>query len=114
MKLNINWKELGIQLLKAIWPVIAGALTGATVVTATGCTSMATQPRGQTTEIILCVMRFDCVINQLVSSALNWEASGIVFRAEWEGSTRRGRRGGFIETALPQIGIPEAIRAFRT
>ena len=26
--------------------------TGATVVTATGCTSMATQPRGQTTEII--------------------------------------------------------------
>ena len=80
MKLNINWKELGIQLLKAIWPVLAGALTGATVVTATGCTSMATQPRGQTTEIILCVMRFDCVINQLVSSALNWEASGIVFR----------------------------------
>ena len=52
MKLNINWKELGIQLLKAIWPVLAGALTGATVVTATGCTSMATQPRGQTTEII--------------------------------------------------------------
>ena len=48
MKLNINWKELGIQLLKAIWPVLAGALTGATVVTATGCTSMATQPRGQT------------------------------------------------------------------
>ena len=28
--------------------------TGATVVTATGCTSMATQPRGQTTEIIAC------------------------------------------------------------
>ena len=54
MKLNINWKEIGIQLLKAIWPVIAGALTGATVVTATGCTSMATQPRGQTTEIIAC------------------------------------------------------------
>ena len=52
MKLNINWKELGIQLLKAIWPVLAGALTGATVVTATGCTSMATQPRGQTTKII--------------------------------------------------------------
>ena len=52
MKLNINWKELGIQLLKAIWPVLAGALTGATVVTATGCTSMATQPRGQSTEII--------------------------------------------------------------
>ena len=26
--------------------------TGATVVTATGCTSMTTQPRGQTTEII--------------------------------------------------------------
>ena len=54
MKLNINWKELGIQLLKAIWPVLAGALTGATVVTATGCTSMATQPRGQTAEIIAC------------------------------------------------------------
>ena len=52
MKLNINWKALGLQLLKAIWPVLAGALTGATVVTATGCTSMATQPRGQTTEII--------------------------------------------------------------
>ena len=45
MKLNINWKELGIQLLKAIWPVIAGALTGATVVTATGCTSMAVTSR---------------------------------------------------------------------
>ena len=54
MKLNINWKEIGIQILKAIWPVLAGALTGATVVTATGCTSMATQPRGQTTEIISC------------------------------------------------------------
>ena len=49
MKLNINWKELGIQLLKAIWPVLAGALT---VATATGCTSMATQPQGQNTEII--------------------------------------------------------------
>ncbi|MCQ2391860.1 MAG: hypothetical protein MJ240_10595 [Kiritimatiellae bacterium] len=52
MKLSINWREIGIQILKAIWPVIAGALTGATVVIATGCTSMATQPRGQTTEII--------------------------------------------------------------
>ena len=52
MKLNINWKELGIQILKAIWPALAGTLTGATVVTATGCTSMATQPRGQATEII--------------------------------------------------------------
>ncbi|MCQ2392583.1 MAG: hypothetical protein MJ240_14315 [Kiritimatiellae bacterium] len=46
MKLNINWREIGIQILKAIWPVIAGALTGATVVMATGCTSMATQPQG--------------------------------------------------------------------
>ena len=54
MKLNINWKELGIQLLKAIWSVLAGALTGATVATATGCTSMTTQPRGQTPEIIAC------------------------------------------------------------
>ena len=54
MKLNINWKEIVIQILKAIWPALAGALTGATVVTATGCTSMATQPRGQTTEIIAC------------------------------------------------------------
>ena len=44
MKLNINWKELAKQLLKAIGPVIAGALTGTTVVTATGSTSMATQP----------------------------------------------------------------------
>ena len=35
MELNINWKELGIQILKAIWPALAGALTGATVVTAT-------------------------------------------------------------------------------
>ncbi|MCQ2391063.1 MAG: metallophosphoesterase [Kiritimatiellae bacterium] len=41
MKLNINWREFGIQILKAIWPVIAGALTGATVVTAPGCTSRA-------------------------------------------------------------------------
>ena len=32
---NINWKELGIQILKVIWPALAGALTGATVVTAT-------------------------------------------------------------------------------
>ena len=32
---NINWKELGIQILKAIWPTLARALTGATVVTAT-------------------------------------------------------------------------------
>ncbi|MCQ2392007.1 MAG: hypothetical protein MJ240_11340, partial [Kiritimatiellae bacterium] len=66
--LNINWREIGIQILKAIWPALAGALTDATVVTATGCTSMATgctsmatgctsmatQPRGQTTEIIAC------------------------------------------------------------
>ena len=44
MKLNINWKELAKQLLKAIGPVIAGALTGTTVVTATGSTSMAIQP----------------------------------------------------------------------
>ena len=44
MKLNINWKELAKQLLKAIGPVIAGALTGTTVVTATGSTSLATQP----------------------------------------------------------------------
>ena len=44
MKLNINWKELAKQLLKAIGPVIAGALTVTTVVTATGNTSMATQP----------------------------------------------------------------------
>ena len=36
MKLNINWKEIGIQILKAIWPVLVGALAGATVVTATG------------------------------------------------------------------------------
>ena len=35
MELNINWKELGIRILKAIWPTFAGALTGATVVTAT-------------------------------------------------------------------------------
>ena len=27
MELNINWKELGIQILKAIWPALAGALT---------------------------------------------------------------------------------------
>ena len=54
MKLNINWKELAKQLLKDIGPVIAGALTDTTVVTATGSTSMATQPRGQTTEIIAC------------------------------------------------------------
>ena len=44
MKLNINWKELAKQLLKAIGPVIAGTLTDTTVVTATGNTSMATQP----------------------------------------------------------------------
>lgn len=52
MRLNVNRKELGSLLLKAIWPALAGALTGATVVTATGCTSMATPPRGQSTEII--------------------------------------------------------------
>ena len=28
-------------------------------------------------------LRFLCVINQLVAAALNWEAPGIVFRAEW-------------------------------
>ena len=54
MTLNINRKEIGIQILKAIWPALAEALTGATVVTATGCTSMSTQPRGQTTEIVAC------------------------------------------------------------
>ena len=52
MRLNVNRKELGSLLLKAIWPALAGALTGATVVTATSCTSMNTQPRGQTTEIV--------------------------------------------------------------
>ena len=44
MKLNINWKELAKQLLKAIGPVIAGTLTDTTVVTATVSTSMATHP----------------------------------------------------------------------
>ena len=49
MELNINWKELGIQILKAIWPVLSGALTGATVVTAP---SSRTDSRGFTNSAI--------------------------------------------------------------
>ena len=49
-----HWQEFGLQTLKATSPVIAGRLTGATIVTTTGCISMATQPHGQTTEIIAC------------------------------------------------------------
>ena len=44
MKLNINWKELGAALWKAVWPVIAGAITGATVVTASGTYSAMISP----------------------------------------------------------------------
>ena len=32
MKQSINWREIGIQILKAIWPVIVRARTGATTV----------------------------------------------------------------------------------
>ena len=28
---NINWKEIAIQILKTIWPVLAGAFTGTTI-----------------------------------------------------------------------------------
>ena len=52
MKLNINWKELGIALWKAVWPVIAGAITGATVVTASGCSSMTPSSKTQTMSVV--------------------------------------------------------------
>ena len=31
MKLNINWKEIEIQILKAIWPLLAGVFTDTTI-----------------------------------------------------------------------------------
>ena len=48
MKLNIDWKTLAMNLLKAVWPVIAGALTGATVAATSGCSSMTPSSKTQT------------------------------------------------------------------
>ena len=51
MKFNINWKELGKKLWQAVWPVIAGAITGGGIVAVTGCSSM--QPSDKTQSISL-------------------------------------------------------------
>ena len=50
MKFNINWKELGKQLWKAVKPVLLGALGGG-IVAVTGCSSM--QPSDKTQSISL-------------------------------------------------------------
>ena len=51
MKFKINWRELGKQLWQAVWPVIAGAITGGGIVAITGCGSM--QPSDKTQSIRL-------------------------------------------------------------
>ena len=73
MKLNINWKELGIALWKAVWPVIAGAITGATVATASGCSSMTPSSKTQTMGVYALGIPGIAVITQ---STQNEDASG--------------------------------------
>jgi len=52
MKMNIDWKALGKQLWAAVKPVLLAAIGGGVVSLSSGCSSLATTPRGQTTEII--------------------------------------------------------------
>jgi len=52
MKLNIDWKTLGKQLWEAVKPVLLAAIGGGLVAFGSGCSSMTTTPRGQTTEIV--------------------------------------------------------------
>jgi len=52
MKIKVNWKELGKQLWAAIRPILLGAVGGGLVAFNSGCSTQATTPRGQTTEIV--------------------------------------------------------------
>jgi len=52
MKLQVDWKALGKALWDAIKPVLLAAIGGGTVAWVSGCSTMATTPRGQTTEIV--------------------------------------------------------------
>jgi len=52
MKLKVAWAELGKQIWAAVKPVLLAAIGGGIVSVATGCSSMSTTPRGQTTEIV--------------------------------------------------------------
>jgi len=51
MKLKIDWPTLCRQLWEAVKPVLLAAIGGG-VVALTGCSSMSTPTRGQTTEIV--------------------------------------------------------------
>ena len=51
MKIKIDWATLAKQLWEAVKPVLLAAIGGG-VVALTGCSSMSTTPRGQTTEIV--------------------------------------------------------------
>lgn len=51
MKLKIDWAALGKALWEAVKPVLLAAIGGG-MVALTGCSSMGTAPRGQTTEIV--------------------------------------------------------------
>jgi len=50
--LKIDWKGLGKQCLSALKDVLIGAVGAGLIVFGSGCSSLATTPRGQTTEIV--------------------------------------------------------------
>ena len=52
MKLKIDWKKLGKQLWEAVKPVLLAAIGGGIVSAAAGCSGLAQEPRGQTTEVV--------------------------------------------------------------
>ena len=52
MKLKFNWTQLAKLLWAAVKPVLLGAIGGGVVTLTDGCTSLAPQTKGQTTEIV--------------------------------------------------------------
>ena len=52
MQLKIDWPTLLRQIWGALKPVLLAAIGGGVVSFASGCSSMTTTPRGQTTEIV--------------------------------------------------------------
>ena len=79
MKLNIDWKTLAMNLLKAVWPVIAGALTGATVAATSGCSSMTPSSKTQTMGVYAFGIPGIAVITQ---STQNEDARGMDVNAQ--------------------------------
>jgi len=51
MKIKVNWEALKAVLIDAA-KYLVGGIVGAGIISCTGCSSVATTPRGQTTEIV--------------------------------------------------------------